>query len=190
MFRPEGSIDFFARNEYKRRERERKSMKRIPRGAVSTVPFYVITRNQCPLFPFIPFPRFRWKTRKRKNVFEGRQWRERELSGGANYRALSTLIDRYPSGGEVWINGRERMVGASAGKGLGDRSGNAFDGGRMKEQSGIVNGSRSSTLATAFVATRDRWAQPICDPTFFHILLSFSRAPSNRVFRNRRTRII
>lgn len=38
----------------------------------------------------------------------------------------------------------------------GDRSGNAFDGGRMKEQSGIVNGSRSSTLATAFVATRDR----------------------------------
>lgn len=103
------------------RERERKSMKQIPRGAVSTVPFYVITRNQCPLFPFIPFPRFRWKTRKRKNVFEGRQWRERELSGGANYRALSTLIDRYPSGGEVWINGRERIVGASAGKGLGGR---------------------------------------------------------------------
>lgn len=82
----------------------------------------VLRHNAKPM-SFIPFypPRFRWKTRKRKNVFEGRQWRERELSGGANYRALSTLIDRYPSGGEVWINGRERMVGASAGKGLGGR---------------------------------------------------------------------
>lgn len=172
MFRPEGSIDFFARNEYKRRERERTKEHETdsPRRRLHCS---VLRHNAKPM-SFIPFypPRFRWKTRKRKNVFEGRQWRERELSGGANYRALSTLIDRYPSGGEVWINGRERMVGASAGKGLGDRSGNAFDGGRMKEQSGIVNGSRSSTLATAFVATRDRWAQPICDPTFFHSFFS------------------
>ena len=136
--RPEGSIDFF---EYKRRERERERerTKQIPRGAVSAVPFYVITRNQCPLFPFIPyffsFPPSLSKTKKRKNVFEGKR---------ANYRALSTLIDRYPSeeeGEEVWINGRERMVGASAGKGLGGRQKRKRDGGRMKEQSGIVNGS-------------------------------------------------
>lgn len=87
MFRPEGSIDFFARNEYKRRERERKSMKRIPRGAVSTVPFYVITRNQCPLFPFIPL------------AFVGKRGRGKTCSKGGNeergnYRVVRIIV-RY-----------------------------------------------------------------------------------------------
>lgn len=87
MFRPEGSIDFFTRNEYKRRERERKSMKRIPRGAVSTVPFYVITRNQCPLFPFIPL------------AFVGKRGRGKTCSKGGNeergnYRVVRIIV-RY-----------------------------------------------------------------------------------------------
>ena len=89
MFRPEGSIDFFARNEYKRRERERerKSMKQIPRGAVSTVPFYVITRNQCPLFPFIPL------------AFVGKRGRGKTCSKGGNeergnYRVVRIIV-RY-----------------------------------------------------------------------------------------------
>ena len=76
----------------------------------------------------------------------------------ANYRALSTLIDRYPSeeGEEVWINGRERMVGASAGKGLGGRQKRKRDGGRMKEQSGIVNGSDHSFRCNCVAFTTRR----------------------------------
>lgn len=104
-------------------ERERERTKEHETDSPRSRLHCSVLRHNAKPMSFIPFypPRFRWKTRKRKNVFEGRQWRERELSGGANYRALSTLIDRYPSGGEVWINGRERMVGASAGKGLGGR---------------------------------------------------------------------
>lgn len=56
--------------------------------------FRFITRNQCLLFPSSHFPPLE-EERRGKGKPCSKEERERER-GGANYRALSTLIDRYP----------------------------------------------------------------------------------------------
>lgn len=122
MFRPERSIDFFARNEYKRRERER-TKEHETDSPRSRLHCSVLRHNAKPMsfIPFYPFPSLSLENEEEEKRVRREAMKREGIAGGANYRALSTLIDRYPSGGEVWINGRERMVGASAGKGLGGR---------------------------------------------------------------------
>lgn len=57
MFRPEGSIDFFARNEYKRRERER-TKEHETDSPRSRLHCSVLRHNAKPMsfIPFYPFP--------------------------------------------------------------------------------------------------------------------------------------